>query len=285
MNAFTPSVVVVTGAASGIGRQLSLQAARRGAHVIATDNNRAALEETKNLSVQQGTVLQIATLDVSDATAIENFAAETVRQLSGRKLILVNNAGVALMSGTFQHTSLDDLAWLLNINLWGTIRLTKAFYPYFLQQNEGHIVNLSSVFGLVGIEQQSAYCTSKFAVRGFTETLRMELAGTGIRTTCVHPGGIKTNIVRNAGRRGEATDDTFHQHSIARFEKNAMTTAEEAARQILDAIEKKKDRLVIGRDGWLLDFLARLLPVAYTRIVKRQIEKAFGNPNSQRERR
>jgi butyryl-CoA dehydrogenase len=280
MNAFTTSVVVVTGAASGIGRQLALQAASRGAHVIATDVNRSGLDETKNLSVQQGTVLQIATLDVSDPEAIETFATETIRQLANRKLILINNAGVALISGTFQHTNLEDFAWLLNINLWGTIRLTKAFYPYFIERNEGHIVNLSSVFGLVGVEHQSAYCTSKFAIRGFTETLRMELIGTGIHTTCVHPGGIKTNITRNARLRGNAVNEAVHERSISQFEKTAMTTAEDAARQILDAVEKKKERLVIGRDGRLLDYLARWFPVSYSRIIKKQIEKAFGNPKA-----
>ena len=279
MNAFTQSVVVVTGAASGIGRQLALQAAKRGAHVIATDINSDALEETKRMSAQQGTVLQTAVLDVADQVAIESFVTETMQQLANRKLILINNAGVALLSGTFRDTSLSDFDWLLTINLWGTIRLTKAFYPYFLERNEGHIVNLSSVFGLVGVEHQSAYATSKFAVRGFTETLRMELMGTGVCTTVVHPGGIKTNITRHAKRGGTANEAT-HLQSISQFDKVAITTADAAARQILNAIEKKKNRLVIGADAKILDRLARLLPVSYTRIVKRRIEKAFGRAKS-----
>jgi butyryl-CoA dehydrogenase len=153
--------------------------------------------------------------------------------------------------------------------------LTKAFYPYLLQQNEGHIVNLSSVFGLVGVENQSAYCTAKFGLRGFTETLRMELRGTGICTTTVHPGGIKTNIVRNARFNPLLSTPETHEESITVFDKQARTTAASAARQILDAVEKKKQRLVIGADGVVLDSLARFFPVGYTRIIKHQIKKTF----------
>lgn len=275
---FANSVVIVTGAASGIGRQLALQAAARGAAVIATDINSSGLEETREIGLQQVLHIETHALDVADKAAIRRFAERIIPQLAGRRLILINNAGVGLFSGSFQHTELADFEWLLNINLLGTIYMTKAFYPYFLEMNEGHIVNLSSVFGLAGAANQSAYCTSKFAVRGFTETLRMELMGTGIRTTAVHPGGIKTNIVKASLPKGAVATEAMHRQSIASFEKAARTSAEEAARQILDAVEKKKQRLVIGPDGKTIDRITRLFPVFYTKILKRQIEKAFTNP-------
>ncbi|GAB3165463.1 SDR family NAD(P)-dependent oxidoreductase [Telluribacter humicola] len=275
---FQDSVILITGAASGIGRQLAIQGAARGASILATDIDTTGLRETKTLASQQGQVIEIQELDVADPEAIQSFAAQVILGLSGRKLILINNAGVGLFTGSFEHTSLEQFEWLLSINLWGPIRMTKAFYPYLLQQNRGHIVNISSVFGLAGVANQSAYCTSKFGIRGFTESLRMELAGTGIHTTTVHPGGIRTNIVRNATPRGPVATAAMHQQSISNFEQAAQTTPEKAARLILDAIANKKERLVIGPDGRALDLVTRLFPVRYSRIVMKQIEKTFTNP-------
>ena len=267
--------LIVTGAASGIGRQVALQAAKLGAAVIAADINTTALEETKQMGLQQGLQMETHTLDVADKQAICDFAADIVPRLHNRKLVLINNAGVGLFSGDFHHTNLDDFEWLMNINLWGVIRLTKAFYPYFIEQNQGHIVNVSSVFGLGGFANQTAYCTAKFGVRGFTEALRMELSGTGIHTTSVHPGGIKTNIMRAAKPRGTQVTEAMHNKSTETFEKIAMTTPEKAALLILDAVEKKKFRLVIGKDGRLIDVITRLLPVGYTKIFKRKMEQTF----------
>jgi butyryl-CoA dehydrogenase len=183
-----------------------------------------------------------------------------------------------LLSGSFQHTNLADFEWLVRINLWGAIYLTKAFYPYLLQQNAGHIVNISSVFGLAGIENQTAYCTAKFALRGFTETLRMELAGTNVYTTTVHPGGVDTNIVRNSRANEIIAPEEVRQTTITQFAKLATTTPDSAARQILKAVERKRARLVIGKDGRTLDLLTRLMPVGYTALIKRRIKKAFGDP-------
>jgi butyryl-CoA dehydrogenase len=274
-NSFTNTIVLITGAASGIGRQLAVQAAERGATVIATDRNELELEVTRQLAQNNGLLIQTHLLDVADSQAISQFAADQVPQFDGRKLVLINNAGVALSSGTFHDTSLEDFEWLLNINLWGTIRMTKAFYPYLIESNEGHIVNISSVFGLIGVALSVPYCTSKFGVRGFTESLRMELRGTGIGTTCVHPGGVKTNIVKNALVK-EAGRASRHQKSVIAFERQARTTAESAAQQILNAVEKKKSRLVIGVDGWAIDWMSRTFPVQYTAIIKKQFKKAFG---------
>lgn len=272
---FVNSVLIVTGAGSGIGRQVALQAANRGAAVMAADINTTTLDETRQLGQNQGLQLEVYPLDVADKKAVYDFANQIIPRLNGRKLILINNAGVGLFSGNFHHTDQDDFEWLININLWGVIRMTKAFYPYFIEQNEGHIVNLSSVFGLGGFANQTAYCTAKFGVRGFTEALRMELIGTNIYTTCVHPGGVKTNIMRSAKPKGPELTAAMHNKATATFDKIAMTTPEKAAQLILNAVQRKKQRLVIGKDGRVIDMMTRLLPVAYTKIFKRKMDQTF----------
>lgn len=276
MPSFTDTVFIITGAASGIGQELAWQAARKGAHVIATDRNGAGLLETVRLGAAAGMPIHSELLDIADPDAITRFAARVIPVMNNRKLVLINNAGTALSSGTFHDTGLADFEQLININLLGTIRMTKAFYPYFVSSNRGHIVNLSSVFGLVGVSLNVPYCTSKFGVRGFTESLRMELKETGIRTTCVHPGGVKTNIVRNAVLNRGVVTVSMHQKSIQQFDKQAFTTAASAAAQILKAVERNKSRLVIGMDGKALDLLSRILPVSYTRIIRKIAMKTFG---------
>jgi len=273
MTPFENATVIITGAGSGIGRQLTIQAAAQGAQVIATDVNETGLAETARLA---GDNVETQPLDVSDPTAIRLFAEETLPTLDDRLLILVNNAGVALGSGPFAETELDDFEWLLSINLWGVIRMTKAFLPYLIMQNEGHIVNVSSVFGLAGVMNQSAYCTAKFGVRGFTDTLRMELMDTNIGVTCVHPGGIKTNIATNAriGRSGFVTD-AMHKQGAVSFEKAARTTAEAAARQIWEGVRRNKARVLIGADARQIDWVTRMFPTSYVGMIRDQMEKAF----------
>lgn len=273
MNPFQNAVTLITGAASGIGRSLAIQAATRGSHVIAVDLNEAGLAETNQLA---GGKLELHRLDVSDADAILAFADKIIPTLNNRPLLLVNNAGVALASGPFSETSLDDFDWLLSINLFGVIRMTKAFLPYMIQTNQGYIVNVSSVFGLAGVQHQSAYCTAKFGVRGFTETLRMELMGTGVGVTTVHPGGIDTNIAGAAriGKSGFVTE-AMHKQGAISFKEAAKTTPDEAARQIWAGVEQRKVRVVIGADGWLIDRVTRLFPSGYTKMIKSRIDKAF----------
>lgn len=273
MAPFTNAVALITGAASGIGRSLAIQAVTRGAHVIATDINEAGLAETNQLA---GGNIELHRLDVSDAEAIVAFAERIIPTLNNRPLLLINNAGVALASGPFSETSLADFDWLLSINLFGVIRMTKAFLPYLLQVDQGHLVNISSVFGLAGVQHQSAYCTAKFGVRGFTETLRMELMGTGIGVTTVHPGGIDTNIARASriGTGGFVTQ-AMHKQGAISFKEAAKTTPDEAARQIWAGVEKRKVRVVIGADGRLIDRVTRLFPSGYTKMIKNQIDKAF----------
>ena len=279
MSLFQNTTVIITGAGSGIGRQLTIQAAAEGAFVLATDVNETSLAETKQ---QASGNVATARLDVSDADAILTFADRVIPTLANNRLILVNNAGVALGSGPFSETALDEFEWLLSINLWGVVRMTKAFMPYMMAQNvnggpRSHIVNLSSVFGLAGVMNQSAYCTAKFGVRGFSDALRMELLDTGIGVTCVHPGGIKTNIATNAraGKSGFVTDVMRRQGAVS-FEKAAKTTPQEAARQIWNGVRQNKARVLIGADAHQIEWLTRLFPTRYVRLMRQQIEKAFG---------
>jgi NAD(P)-dependent dehydrogenase (short-subunit alcohol dehydrogenase family) len=273
MNPFSNAVVLITGAASGIGRSLAVQAAQRGASVIATDINQIELAETNQLAEGK---LETHRLDVSKPDDIVDFARQIIPTLGGRPLILVNNAGVGLAAGTFWETTETDFDWLMSINLFGVIRMTRAFLPYMIQHNNGHLVNISSVFGFAGVMNQSAYCTAKFGVRGFTETLRMELLDTKVGITCVHPGGIDTNITRNSriGAGGHVTE-AMHKKATENFKKAAITTPDQAAQQIWAGIEKGQMRVVIGADGRLIDRITRLFPTGYTKMLKKQLEKAF----------
>ena len=268
---WTHSVFIITGAASGIGRELAIQAAQQGADVIALDVNAEGLAEISSHSEK----IRTRILDVGKADEIRAFADETIPTLEGRKLVLVNNAGVSLMSGEFRHTSLEDIEWLMNINFWGVVRLTKAFYTYMLKQDSGHIVNVSSVFGLAGIYHQCAYSPSKFAVRGFTETLRMELINTNVRTHSVHPGGIDTAIVKNGRFTGAMSRDT--EMHIRNFRRMAKTTPQEAARVIMDGITRNKARILIGKDARMMDRFVRLFPVKYTSIFWKQISRSWAS--------
>lgn len=265
---------LITGAGSGIGRELARQTALTGAQVIATDVNEATLAETNQLANGK---LQTHRLDVADAAAIQAFADQIIPTLDpSRPLILINNAGVALGSGPFTTTDLTDFEWLLSINLWGVVRMTKAFLPHMIAHNRGQIVNISSVFGLAGVENQSAYCTAKFGVRGFSDVLRMELLDTGIGVTCVHPGGIKTNIATAAriGQGGFVTE-AMHKQGAASFADAAKTTPQRAAEIILAGIARRKARVLIGNDARQIEWVTRLFPTRYVSIIKRQIQKAF----------
>ena len=274
MTYFHNSTFLITGAGSGIGRELARQGIQHGADVIATDVNETTLAETNQLA---GGTLQTHVLDVGDATAIQAFADKVIPTLNpANRLILINNAGVALGSGPFAQTHLDDFEWLLSINLWGVVRMTKAFLPHMLQHNRGQIVNVSSVFGLAGVENQSAYCTAKFGVRGFSDVLRMELMDTDVRVSCVHPGGISTNIATAArpGKGGFATE-TMQKAGAASFAKAAKTTPTQAANIILTGVARQKARILIGYDATQIEWLTRLFPTRYVSILRKQIQKAF----------
>ncbi len=256
MHEIRDAVAVITGAGSGIGRALAVDLARRGARLALADVNSAGLEETRRLL---GTATaRTYTVDVGNAAAVEQFARQ-VQQDFGRVQLLVNNAGVALF-GNFTEVTLSDMEWLVQINFWGVVYCCKFFLPLMEAEADAHIVNVSSIFGLVGPPGQTAYASSKFAVRGFSESLREELrATTDIQVTTVHPAGIATPIAENA-RAGKGSDAAMRERAKALFKKVAIIRPEEAARVIVKGILGNKKRVMIGADAYRIDWIARLLP-------------------------
>jgi NAD(P)-dependent dehydrogenase (short-subunit alcohol dehydrogenase family) len=267
MNHPSKSVVVITGAASGIGRALAVRFANEGvAGVAISDVNAAGLDETSAMVAELGVPVSTHVVDVAKLNQIQQFADEVVAK-HGKVTHLINNAGVGLI-GTFDQLSIEDFEWLMGINFWGVVYGCKVFLPILEKESEASIVNVSSVFGLIAPEEQTAYCSSKFAVRGFTESLRHELADTNIAVSCVHPGGILTNIVRNS-RVGSETPDEWKQQGTKLFDKIAKTSADEAADVIIRGINEKDPRILIGKDARSISILSRLFPKKYLKIIER----------------
>ena len=261
------SVAVITGAASGIGQALAVRMAKEGiAGVAISDVNEVGLRETAAAVGSFGVPVSTHVFDVANLEAVKQFSEEVLAK-HGRVTHLINNAGVGVI-GTFEHISLEDFEWLMGINFWGVVYCTKVFLPTLLSQKSAHVVNISSVFGLIAPSEQTAYCSSKFAVRGFTESLRHELSETNVAVSCVHPGGIKTNIVRNS-RVGSDTPDEWKQQGVKFFDKVAKTSAEEAAEAIIQGIKDKNPRILIGKDAKAISMFSRLFPKRYLMIIER----------------
>jgi len=253
-------VVVVTGAASGIGRALAQRMAAAGSALAIADIDQPGLLQTAQALPKNSAMVTTHVVDVGKEESVKSFAAD-VSARHGRVTLLINNAGVAL-HGNFEEISLEDLRWLMDINFWGMVYGVKYFLPMLKREPRAHIVNLSSVFGLIAPAGQAAYSASKFAVRGFTEALRHELAPTNVCVSCVHPGGIRTAIARSA-RLGASTPAARREESIARFEKLARTPPEKAAAAILRGVERREPRILIGMDAYQVDVLQRLRPATY----------------------
>jgi len=269
MSFFSEGVAVVTGAGSGMGRCLAQQLAAAGSSLALADVDERGLAETiAQLGSAKGKITTHI-VDVANESRVKSFAAEVAAQ-HGRCTMLFNNAGVALL-GNFEELSLDDIRWLMDINFWGVIYGVTYFLPLLKKEKRAHIVNTSSIFGLVGAIGQTAYCASKFAVRGFTESLRHELEGTNVFVTSVHPGGIKTPIAKHA-RPGARADVNLHKDSIARFDRVAITSAEDAAARILLGVEKREPRVLIGSDCKQVDLLQRITPTGYWKRLARRIQ-------------
>jgi NAD(P)-dependent dehydrogenase (short-subunit alcohol dehydrogenase family) len=259
VKSFDGRVAAITGAASGIGRALAEELARRGAHLALCDVDAVGLAETVARCEGSGVKVTSQRVDVADRDAVYAWADQVVAD-HGKVNLIFNNAGVAV-AATVDAMSYDDFEWLMSINFWGVVYGTKAFLPHLKAAGEGHIINLSSVFGLISVPSQSAYNAAKFGVRGFTDALRMELEieDCGVSCTTVHPGGIKTNIARNARVDESVLPMTRGRDRFAHdFEKIALTKPEKAARQILAAVVADRRRALIGPDAKLIDVIARL---------------------------
>ncbi len=271
MKEFKGKVAAITGAGSGIGRALAMALAKSECNLALSDVDQTGLEETVELLKHTSVNVTSNIVDVANRQGMHDWA-DTVFKDHGKVNYIFNNAGVAL-GGTVDDTDYQDFEWIIGINMWGVIHGTKAFLPLIKKSaGTGHVINISSVFGLFSQPTQSGYNLSKFAVRGFTESLRQELdlANNGVSATCVHPGGIKTNIARNARMTESVTSlsgNTTPENLKERFESLFMTTPEQAADTILKAVKANRRRVLVGPDAKFLDFMQRSLPAQYQRIV------------------
>lgn len=265
MGLFDGKITVITGAASGIGRELAIRLSGEGCIIIAADYDKKNLDETVKIIKDAGRQAVAYKVDISDNRQVVKFS-EDVKKKHGDIDILINNAGVTLF-GKFDELELKDFEWIVNINLWGAIYMTKAFLPMVKEKQGAYLVNVVSIFGVIGTGNQSSYCATKFGLRGFTEALQDELYAFPVHVMSVLPGGIKTNIAKNARfiKDGAVMKNT--EKLEKRLEKIAKTSASQAAAEIIDGMKKKKFRVRIGSDARFLDRLQRLMPVRYNRVI------------------
>ena len=267
MKNFAGKVAVVTGAGSGIGQALAISLAGQGCHLALADINEDSLKETQKIldsNAFEGNVhITLHTVDVSQWDQVQAFSMSVAEQ-HGQVDILINNAGVA-MGALLKDASLEDMRWIMDINFWGVVYGCKAFAPLMKRLDEASIVNVSSVFGLITAPMQSAYCASKFAVRGFSDSLRQEAGymGKNLKVACAFPAGIKTNIADSARLTLHPKSDSSPEQERDRMEKWFWTSAEDAASDILKGIRKGKTRIKVGKGSTIIDLASRLLPVKY----------------------
>jgi NAD(P)-dependent dehydrogenase (short-subunit alcohol dehydrogenase family) len=261
---------VVTGAASGIGRAIATSLARRGCHVALADIDDEGLAETAAKIAAPGLRISQHHLDVGDRDAVAEFPERVTAEHGGAD-ILVNNAGVAL-AGTFEQVAEADFEWLFGINFWGVVRMTRAFLPVLHRSTEARIVNLSSLFGLIAPPGNTAYSAAKFAVRGFSESLRHELGKTQIGVTVVHPGGVATSIARSARMPKTNTPEEDEERRKS-FEAFLTMPPAVAGETIIRGVERRQARILVGSDAKLLSILERLAPVNYWNLLGRRLKK------------
>jgi short-subunit dehydrogenase len=274
MTAIRGAAAAVTGAASGIGRALALELAARGCDLALADRDEAGLRTVAaEIGKAHSRKVTVDRVDVGEPQEIEAFARTAISAHPGLNIV-INNAGVALL-GQFHEIDQAQMDWLMNINFWGVVHSTRAFLPQLSRQREAHIVNLSSIFGIIAPPGQTAYAAAKFAVRGFSESLRHELqmAASPVRLSVVHPGGVTTNIVRNSRTGVGVTDNERRGQMIERFDSVAKTTPTAAALRIIKGIEKNELRILIGNDARFMDLVQRFRPATYWPVLARRIEK------------
>lgn len=269
MEALREGVAVVTGAGSGMGRCLAEQLAKRGLSLALADVSQEGLEGTVARLPDKAGRVTCHIVNVAEEAEVRLFAEQVARQ-HGRATAVFNNAGVALL-GNFEEISLADFRWLMDVNFWGVVYGSTYFLPLLRRERCAHLVNTSSLLGFFGAIGQSAYCASKFAVRGFTESLRHELLGTGVWVSCVHPGFVRTAIAEQA-RQGQGARAGLRQESLQRFNQVARTSPEQAAAKILRGVEQCKPRILIGGDAYFVDFWQRLKPASYWNLLAKQFK-------------
>jgi NADP-dependent 3-hydroxy acid dehydrogenase YdfG len=256
MEGFAGKVAVVTGAGSGIGQALAVELARSGASLAISDVTEERLKAI-------GAPVKADRLDVTEREAFELYA-DAVKEHFGKVNQIYNNAGIAF-AGDIEVSAFKDIEKVMDVDFWGVVNGTKVFLPHLIESGDGHVINVSSVFGLFSVPGQAAYNAAKFAVRGFTEALRqeMELAKHPVKVTTVHPGGIKTNIVRNM----TAVESVDKERLTQTFDKKlANTSPEKAAQIILDGVRKNKARVLVGPDAKVLDIIVRITGSGYQRL-------------------
>ncbi len=271
MKTLKDKVAAITGAGSGIGRMLAVNLAKAGCHLAISDINGQGLNETAGMLTEYGVNVTTHLVDVSKRDQVEQYAANVVEQ-HGRVDIIINNAGVAV-ADTVEDVSYEDFEWVMGINFWGVVYGTKAFLPYLKKQPESYIVNISSINAMVPFRNNGPYNCAKFAVRGLNETLIMELAGTPVRIMSVHPGGIDTDIARNARFRKAANPNLDREATVNMFGKVARTSPDKAARIIIAGMKKNRQRQLVGLDAHLLDLLKRMFPLDTVRRTGRIMGK------------
>jgi NAD(P)-dependent dehydrogenase (short-subunit alcohol dehydrogenase family) len=264
---FSGRVAAITGAGSGIGRALAIELARRGTHLALSDVDTTGLAETVSACEGRGVKVSSSQIDVADRDAVFAWADKVVED-HGRVNLVFNNAGVAL-GAPIESMEIADLEWLMGVNFWGVVHGTQAFLPHLKAAGDGHVINISSVFGLISIPTQSAYNAAKFGVRGFTDALRMELevADCGVSCTTIHPGGVRTNIARRARVDPELAGRAGPGGIGAEFDRIARTTPDKAAQQVLKAVERNRRRALIGPDAKVIDVISRLPAGLYQRVL------------------
>tara|TARA_B100001964_G_C14260972_1_gene615502 strand:+ start:4980 stop:5825 length:846 start_codon:yes stop_codon:yes gene_type:complete len=279
ITSFEDKVAAITGAGSGMGRALAEALASRHCHVAISDIDPQALAETHERinSIQKANVSSHE-LDVADRQQVEQFASDVVNE-HGKVNMVFNNAGVSV-TDTAENMPYEDFEWLMNINFWGVIYGCKSFLPHFHEVEEAHIINTSSIFGIVAVPSQSAYNASKFAVRGYSYAMRQELLDSHIGVSCVQPGGIKTNIIKSS--RYTTADNTAatKEEFISRFNEFAGLTSEQAAEQIRRGVLANKARILVGRDAKTAAIVERIAPTGYQTLLSKLVNSLLNDKST-----
>ena len=258
-------VAVITGAASGIGRALAENLAREKMSLALADVDAEGLETTGRLAGVAGMAVTTHQVDVGNAQAMSQFAAE-VSERHGRASLLINNAGVALL-GTFEELSLEEMEWVMRVNFWGAVNGVRSFLPMLRREPRAHIMNVSSILGIIAPAGDSAYCASKFAVRGFTEVLQQELKGSSVGVSSVHPGRVRTPFSKRARVSAGAVPRLGSDVSAGATERRTILSAEGAAKRIIAGLKKGEQRILVGFDAIWADRLQRAFPASYQKVL------------------